>query len=145
MCSRHLHTMLSIVLTPRQDPALPLDPQPLQPQHEPGHCRRPEWDEHYGRLAWNSPLTFAKRQRVGDGSRAQTRSSDSCTVSHGHSGVHDYGRTRERERLHVHARVANPGVTCCSLKRHSWCDECDTDCLQQSSPRRWVSLLACPT
>ena len=57
--------MLTTLLTPPQQPALPLDPLLLPPQHQPGHGhqghnrrkRTPERDEQYGRMATNSPLT----------------------------------------------------------------------------------------
>ena len=34
-CPRHLHTMFTTLLTPPQQPALPHEPRPLPPQHQP--------------------------------------------------------------------------------------------------------------
>ena len=59
---RHLHAMFSLLLTPARRPAIPHQ-HPHAPQQGPGHhgqdpnTRTPKWEEQYGRLAINSPLT----------------------------------------------------------------------------------------
>ena len=55
--------MFTTLLTPAQQPALPLDAQPLPLKHEQGrqgpfHMKRtPEWDSQYCRMAVHTPLT----------------------------------------------------------------------------------------
>ena len=48
---RSSSAMFSTLLAPPRQPALPFDPHPLPPQH------KPEWEEQYDRLAFNSLLT----------------------------------------------------------------------------------------